>query len=58
MIDLISSTKTETGLFVLSMLDTDKYPPGVKISMKEMEGINLIRDQVHGDWNYCIDPKI
>jgi len=58
MIDLISSTKTETGLFVLSMLDTEKYPSGVKISMKEMEGINLIRDQFHGDWNYSIAPLV
>ena len=58
MIELISSTKTEKGLFVLSMLDTNKYPTGIRVSEKELEGINLVRDQFHGDWNYCIAPSI
>lgn len=58
MIELISSTKTDKGLFVLSMLDTNKYSTGIKVTPKEMEGINLIRDQFHGDWNYRIAPSI
>lgn len=57
-IELISSTKTETGLFVLSMLDTNKYPTGIKIPSKQMETINLIQDQFHGDWNYSIAASI
>lgn len=56
MLELISSTKTKAGLIVISMLDTETYPTGVKVSMKEMEEINLIRDPFHGDWNYSIAP--
>jgi len=56
MLELISSTKTKAGLIVISMLDTEIYPTGVKVSMKEMEEINLIRDPFHGDWNYSIAP--
>lgn len=58
MIELISSTKTDTGLFVLSMLDTNKYPTGIKVPLEELEEINLVRDQFHGEWNYCIGPSI
>jgi len=56
MIDLISSTKTSTGLTVKCELDTNKYPKGIKISDKELSEINLIKDDFHGEWNYSIIP--
>jgi len=42
------------------MLDTNIYPTGinVSVSVEELEKINLVRDQFHGDWKYCIAPSI
>lgn len=57
-INLISSTKTDTGLLVGACLDTGKYPKGIKISDKEMDLINIERDEFHGEWNYTIHPQI
>ena len=57
-INLISSTKTDTGLLVGASLDLGKYPKGIKISEKEMSNINIERDDFHGEWNYVIHPSI
>ena len=53
-INLISSTKTRTGLTVNCNLDTKSYEKGRKISDEEMESINIVREQFHGEWNYTI----
>jgi hypothetical protein len=55
-INLISSTKTRTGLNIKCALDENKYEKGLKISDEEMESINIIRHTFHGDWNYTIKP--
>ena len=57
-INLISATKTQTGLKVECVLDKGKYPTGVKISDEQYSKINLERDSFHGDWNYVISPNI
>lgn len=57
-VNLIASTKTETGLRVKSALDCRLYPKGIKITNKEMEMINLTRDSFHGEWNYSVHPHI
>lgn len=56
-VNLIASTTTSKGLKVKCELDTNKYETGKKISDKEMEKINIIRDEFHGEWNYTILPN-
>jgi hypothetical protein len=55
-INLITATKTDTGLKVECVLDTNKYATGLKISDEDFAKINLVRDSFHGDWNYIIKP--
>jgi hypothetical protein len=55
-VDLISATTTETGLTVRCELDTNVYPRGITVSDKDMEGVNIERDDFHGEWNYTINP--
>jgi hypothetical protein len=56
-INLIASTKTDNGLLVGAKLDQNNYPRGIKISDKELEMINIDRDDFHGEWNYWINPN-
>jgi hypothetical protein len=55
-VDLISNTRTETGLTVRCELDTKAYPKGLTVSDQEMAAINIVRNDFHGDWNYMIQP--
>jgi hypothetical protein len=56
-VNLIAGTTTATGLTVHSELDTGTYPPGVKVSDREVAEIDLHRDKFHGDWNYTLHPR-
>ncbi len=56
-VNLIAATRTESGLRVLSELDTQTYPTGVKVSGKEMAQVALRPDKFHGEWNYTILPR-
>jgi hypothetical protein len=56
-VQLIGSTTTETGLAVCCELDANLYPKGIKVSDEEMQAINIIRDEFHGEWNYTISPN-
>ena len=56
-VNLISSTTTQTGLKVRCRIDERKYPTGIRISKKEMESVNLKEDKFHGEWNYTIYPN-
>ena len=51
-VDLISATTTDTGLTVRCELDTNAYPKGIVVPDCEMDAINLLRDEFHGEWNY------
>jgi Rhodopirellula transposase DDE domain len=55
-VDLISSTTTDTGLTVRCELDANVYPKGITVPDEEMADINIMRDEFHGDWNYTIQP--
>ncbi len=55
-VSLIAGTKTKTGLKVRCVLDTHKYPKGLKLTAKQMTAINLQPNTFHGDWNYSIGP--
>jgi hypothetical protein len=56
-INLIGSTKTQTGLTVKAVLDEGRYPTGIKVSQIELEAVNIVRDKFHGEWNYSIIPQ-
>ena len=55
-VNLIAETTTAKGLKVTCRLDRRKYPTGRKVTLKEMQQINLERNQFHGEWNYVIKP--
>jgi len=56
-INLIGTTKTQTGLVVKAMLDETVYKKGINVSDKELASVNLTRDDFHGEWNYMIAPQ-
>jgi hypothetical protein len=56
-VNLISNTKTQTGLYVEASLDYASYEKGIKVSNQEMEQLNLKRDKFHGEWNYRLIPR-
>ena len=56
-INLIAATTSKTGLAVKSDLDSNTYPPGIKVSDRQMAELRLKRDTFHGDWNYRLLPR-
>jgi hypothetical protein len=56
-VNLISSTKTQTGLSVEASLDYASYQKGIKVSDGEMEKLNIKRNTFHGEWNYSLAPR-
>jgi hypothetical protein len=56
-IQLISATKTETGLTVTCDLDRNLYPKGLAVSDAEMAALKIERHCFHGEWNYTIVPR-
>jgi transposase len=55
-VSLIAATKTEKGLTVKCSIDENKYPKGLKISDKEMDLLNISKNDFHGEWNYTLAP--
>ena len=55
-VNLISATRTRTGLRVRCEVDRGSYPTGEKVTDEEFASINLKRDKFHGEWNYKISP--
>ena len=53
-VNLIKSTKTESGLQVLCDVDENEYRNGIKIDDEVFEKISLIRDKSNPSWNYSI----
>ena len=56
-VNLIGSTTTKNGLNIMVELDTNKYEKGIKITDEELQNINIIKNDFHGEWNYSIKPK-
>jgi Rhodopirellula transposase DDE domain len=54
---LLGATRTTTGLRVRAKLDRRSYPIGIKVTDAQLQGINLIEEDFHGDWNYTIGPR-
>jgi uncharacterized protein (UPF0297 family) len=55
-VQLIASTKTETGLNIACDIDWGRYPKGIKIPTAALKDLNIRYDDFHGDWNYTIAP--
>jgi Rhodopirellula transposase DDE domain len=55
-VDLISATTTKTGLTVRWELGPILYPKCIVVSDAEMMAINLVRNELHTEWNYMIQP--
>lgn len=53
-VETIAATRTQTGLTVEAVLDTNEYPTGVKVSNAELKAVPITRDPFHGEWNYTI----
>ncbi len=56
-IELIAATSTRSGLKVSAALDPGKYPDKIRVTDKEMAGLNLVKDSFHGEWNYSLQPR-
>lgn len=56
-INLIGSTKTETGLEVHAWLDRRQYEKARKITDAQLIEVHIKRNTFHGDWNYKILPN-
>jgi transposase len=56
-VDLISNTTTTTGLTVHCVLDTGKYPTGIKYTSKTVDALPITRHEFHPEWNYTMRPN-
>lgn len=56
-VSLIGSTTTKTGLRIQCMADGTHYETGIKVSNEELEGLNIVYNSFHKDWNYTIFPR-
>jgi hypothetical protein len=57
-VELIGATTTENGLRVRCELDDKTYPKGTIVSDEEMQSLNILRADFHGEWNYTIAPSV
>src|SRR5580704_14666409 len=57
-VELIGATTTENGLTVRCELDDKTYPTGTIVSDQEMQSLNILRADFHGEWNYTIAPSV
>ena len=56
-VNLISNTRTEKGLKVQAVLDSNEYKKGRKVTDAEMTTINIQGAGFHPEWNYTISPR-
>jgi hypothetical protein len=54
---LIGATKTAKGLAVTCVLDEAEYDKGLKVTDSELESVNIVTAEFHGEWNYTILPN-
>lgn len=56
-VNLIGNTTTETGLKVNCDPDPNEYVKSIKIDDEEFSRLNIVLDEWHGEWNYCISAR-
>jgi transposase len=57
-VNLIGATTTDAGLKIKCVVDYNEYKKGIEVSDEELEKVNLIKNDFHGDWNYSIVPNL
>jgi len=57
-VNLIAGTTTSTGLRIYARLDERVYEKGVEVTDHQLAAVNIIRDALHGDWNYAVTPSV
>lgn len=57
-VQLIAATTNSKGLKVHAEIDRNTYPAGIKVTDEEMAKLRLERSDFHGDWNYCLKPRL
>jgi hypothetical protein len=55
-LNCIKSTSTKKGLKVDAELNVKQYEKGIKIDDKQMQNINLVKQEKLTNWNYVIAP--
>ena len=55
-VNLISHTRTRTGLTVKAVLDPHTYETGQAVTAAQMEALTLTPHSFHPDWNYTLSP--
>jgi hypothetical protein len=56
-VGLIGATTTKTGLKVHCQLDEQIYTKGRRVTDRQLDAVNLVPDDFHGEWNYTIKPN-
>lgn len=56
-VNLIASTRTESGLRIRSEIDRSSYPMSVVVTDEQMARVHLRPHRFHGEWNYTIRRK-
>lgn len=56
-IELIGNTRTKNGLKISAGIDEGIYEKGKVVTDEDLEKVNLIRDEFHGNWNYTIGSR-
>ena len=57
-VNLIAGTTTSTGLRIYARRDERVYEKGVEVTDHQLAAVNIIRDALHGDWNYAVTPSV
>ncbi len=56
-VNLIGSTRTESGLEVHAWLDAKEYEKSKTVNEVELAEVHIQREKFHGEWNYKILPQ-
>lgn len=56
-VNLIGGTRTQTGLKVKAILDTNQYEIGVETSADDIDKLRLKPHKVNPSWNYTLLPR-
>lgn len=56
-IELVGNTRTKNGLKISADIDKGIYEKGKVVTDEDLEKVNLIRDEFHGNWNYTIGSR-
>jgi hypothetical protein len=57
-VNLIASTRTNSGVQLRVGSDAREYPKGKQVSQAELNDVRLLLQEFHGEWNYVIIPRV